>query len=172
MSPSPIAIRSYGADSTVDRHDFAQIVLPLAGELAMDLESAHRHRDLRADAAGAAGRAAVSRSARAVGMDVAARRLGRCRAVRLDARQRTLEPHVPAAAADPGRPDDPENLFALVYAVLWERRLPTLLETIAFALVVASVGSCLAAHRNRPAPIATGSIRARITTPDSPPRWH
>ncbi|MCD9032179.1 AraC family transcriptional regulator [Luteimonas sp. Y-2-2-4F] len=34
---SPIAIRSYGADSTVDRHDFAQIVLPLAGSLAMDI---------------------------------------------------------------------------------------------------------------------------------------
>lgn len=33
----PIAIRSYGADSTVDRHDFAQLVLPLSGELAMDI---------------------------------------------------------------------------------------------------------------------------------------
>jgi len=51
-----------------------------------------------------------------------------------------------------------ETLFALVYAFLWEQRLPTLLETIAFALVVASVASCLAAHRNRAAPIATGSI--------------
>jgi len=37
MPPIPIAIRSYGADSTVDRHDFAQLVLPLAGELAMDI---------------------------------------------------------------------------------------------------------------------------------------
>ncbi|MET0329424.1 MAG: AraC family transcriptional regulator [Luteimonas sp.] len=37
LSPIPIAIRSYGADSTVDRHAFAQIVLPLSGELAMDI---------------------------------------------------------------------------------------------------------------------------------------
>jgi len=37
LSPCPIAIRSYGADSTVDRHDFAQLVLPLTGELAMDI---------------------------------------------------------------------------------------------------------------------------------------
>lgn len=50
-----------------------------------------------------------------------------------------------------------ETLFALVYAFLWEQRLPTLLETTAFALVVASVASCLAAHRNRPGPIAVGS---------------
>ncbi|MET0329423.1 MAG: DMT family transporter [Luteimonas sp.] len=50
-----------------------------------------------------------------------------------------------------------ETLFALAYGFAWERRLPTLLETIAFALVVASVASCLAAHRNRPGPIATGS---------------
>ncbi|WP_440222909.1 AraC family transcriptional regulator [Dokdonella sp. MW10] len=34
---NPIAIRSYGASSTLDRHDFAQIVLPLAGSLAMDI---------------------------------------------------------------------------------------------------------------------------------------
>lgn len=32
-----IHVRSYGADSTVDRHDFAQIVLPLAGQLSMDI---------------------------------------------------------------------------------------------------------------------------------------
>lgn len=32
-----IAVRSYGPDSTVDRHDFSQIVLPLAGELSMDI---------------------------------------------------------------------------------------------------------------------------------------
>ncbi|HEY5760781.1 MAG TPA: AraC family transcriptional regulator [Steroidobacter sp.] len=32
-----IAMRSYGTQSTADRHDFAQIVLPLAGELSMDI---------------------------------------------------------------------------------------------------------------------------------------
>jgi drug/metabolite transporter (DMT)-like permease len=40
-----------------------------------------------------------------------------------------------------------ETLFALIYGFLWERRLPTLLETIAFGLVVLSVMSCIAAHR-------------------------
>ncbi|MHA3795316.1 DMT family transporter [Sphingomonas sp. YL-JM2C] len=43
-----------------------------------------------------------------------------------------------------------ETLFALIYGFLWERRLPTLLESAAFALVVLSVLSCIAAHR-RPA---------------------
>jgi AraC-like DNA-binding protein len=32
-----IAIRSYGAHSTVDTHDYSQLVLPLAGELSMDI---------------------------------------------------------------------------------------------------------------------------------------
>lgn len=32
-----ISIRSYGAHSTVDTHDFSQLVLPLAGELSMDI---------------------------------------------------------------------------------------------------------------------------------------
>ena len=36
----PIAIRSYGADSQVDRHDFAQVVLPLDGQLHMDIAGA------------------------------------------------------------------------------------------------------------------------------------
>jgi drug/metabolite transporter (DMT)-like permease len=40
-----------------------------------------------------------------------------------------------------------ETLFALIYGFLWEQRLPTLLETIAFGLVVLSVMSCIAAHR-------------------------
>ncbi|MET0329474.1 MAG: DMT family transporter [Luteimonas sp.] len=44
-----------------------------------------------------------------------------------------------------------ETLFALVYGFLWERRWPTLPETLAFALVVASVVTCLAAHRRREA---------------------
>ena len=40
-----------------------------------------------------------------------------------------------------------ETLFALLYGFLWERRLPTPLEVAAFALVVASVLSCIKAHR-------------------------
>lgn len=43
-----------------------------------------------------------------------------------------------------------ETLFALAYGFVWERRLPTILEVCAFVLVVASVLSCIAAHR-RPA---------------------
>ncbi|ANI79109.1 DMT family transporter [Sphingobium sp. EP60837] len=42
-----------------------------------------------------------------------------------------------------------ETLFALIYGFLWEQRLPTMLEAAAFILVVASVLSCLAAHRKR-----------------------
>ncbi|MEN4904852.1 AraC family transcriptional regulator [Luteimonas sp. TWI1437] len=38
--PSPIAIRAYGTVSQVDRHDFAQIVLPLDGRLHMDIAGA------------------------------------------------------------------------------------------------------------------------------------
>jgi len=45
-----------------------------------------------------------------------------------------------------------ETLFALLYGFLWERRLPTLPEIAAIACVVASVSTCLAAHR-RPAAI-------------------
>lgn len=44
-----------------------------------------------------------------------------------------------------------ETLFALLYAFAWEHRGPTLLEALAFVLVVASVISCLAAHRRPPA---------------------
>jgi len=40
-----------------------------------------------------------------------------------------------------------ETLFALIYGFLWEQRLPELLETVAFVLVVLSVVSCIAAHR-------------------------
>jgi AraC-like DNA-binding protein len=32
-----IAVRSYGKQSTADAHDFSQLVLPLAGELSMDI---------------------------------------------------------------------------------------------------------------------------------------
>jgi len=40
-----------------------------------------------------------------------------------------------------------ETLFALLYGWLWERRLPTPLETAALAFVVLGVLTCLAAHR-------------------------
>ncbi|KAF1042144.1 MAG: Inner membrane protein YtfF [Herbaspirillum frisingense] len=40
-----------------------------------------------------------------------------------------------------------ETLFALLYGFLWERRLPTLLETVAMVLVTASVLLCVSAHR-------------------------
>jgi len=43
-----------------------------------------------------------------------------------------------------------ETLFALFYGFLWERRLPTLLEIVAFLFVACGVFSCLRAHR-RPA---------------------
>lgn len=49
-----------------------------------------------------------------------------------------------------------ETLFALLYGFAWEGRLPTPLEVAAFALVVASVLSCIAAHRrHRPAALAS-----------------
>lgn len=41
-----------------------------------------------------------------------------------------------------------ETLFALLYAFLWEQRLPTVMEVCAFALVVTSVATCLSVHRN------------------------
>jgi len=40
-----------------------------------------------------------------------------------------------------------ETLFALLYAFVWEQRLPTLLEAAAFAVVTASVILCVSAHR-------------------------
>lgn len=43
-----------------------------------------------------------------------------------------------------------ETLFAIIYACLWEGRLPTLPETAAFVLLVMGVLACLAAHRPRP----------------------
>ena len=45
-----------------------------------------------------------------------------------------------------------ETMFALLYGFLWEQRLPTLLEAVAFAFVVLSVLACLAAHRKPSAP--------------------
>ncbi|MCX7557015.1 DMT family transporter [Xanthomonadaceae bacterium JHOS43] len=50
-----------------------------------------------------------------------------------------------------------ETLFALIYGFIWESRGPTVLEAMAFALVVASVVSCLSAHARhgrRPEPAA------------------
>lgn len=53
-----------------------------------------------------------------------------------------------------------ETLFALIYGFLWERRLPLPLELAAFGLVVASVLSCIAAHRrHRPSIAEKGAIR-------------
>lgn len=43
-----------------------------------------------------------------------------------------------------------ETLFALFYGFLWERRWPSPLEIAAFGLVVASVLTCIAAHRRHP----------------------
>lgn len=43
-----------------------------------------------------------------------------------------------------------ETLFALLYGFLWEQRLPTFWEVAAMLLVVASVLSCVHAHRPRP----------------------
>lgn len=42
-----------------------------------------------------------------------------------------------------------ETLFALIYGFLWEHRLPRPLETLAFVLLVLSVLSCIAAHRDK-----------------------
>jgi len=44
-----------------------------------------------------------------------------------------------------------ETLFALLYAFVWEARLPTVLEMLAMVFVIASVVSCLAAHKPRAA---------------------
>lgn len=42
-----------------------------------------------------------------------------------------------------------ETLFALFYGFLWEQRLPSTLEVVAFGLVTASVLSCISAHRGQ-----------------------
>jgi drug/metabolite transporter (DMT)-like permease len=47
-----------------------------------------------------------------------------------------------------------ETLFALLYAFIWERRLPAPAEVAAIALLVAGVLSCAAAHRAPPHPPA------------------
>lgn len=63
-----------------------------------------------------------------------------------------------------------ETIFALLYAFLWESRLPTVLELTALAFVVASVLSCLAAHR-APVTISAGETAApgsRVPPPTLP----
>ncbi|MCS0587807.1 DMT family transporter [Massilia norwichensis] len=42
-----------------------------------------------------------------------------------------------------------ETLFALLYGFIWEQRLPTGLEWLAMALLIAGVLSCASAHRER-----------------------
>jgi drug/metabolite transporter (DMT)-like permease len=48
-----------------------------------------------------------------------------------------------------------ETLFALIYGFLWEQRLPTVLESGTFVLVVLSVMSCVYVHRKGVAPSQT-----------------
>ncbi|MDQ0252575.1 drug/metabolite transporter (DMT)-like permease [Sphingomonas kyeonggiensis] len=55
-----------------------------------------------------------------------------------------------------------ETLFALLYAFAWEHRGPTALEAAAFVLVVASVVTCVAAHR-RPNSLSRFRGRGRET---------
>lgn len=43
-----------------------------------------------------------------------------------------------------------ETVFALVYGLAWERRLPSMFETLALVFVISSVLACLAAHRGLP----------------------
>jgi drug/metabolite transporter (DMT)-like permease len=54
-----------------------------------------------------------------------------------------------------------ETLFALLYAFGWEHRGPTAAEAAAFVLVVASVVTCLAAHR-KPTQSSPGGGPAKL----------
>ena len=56
-----------------------------------------------------------------------------------------------------------ETLFALAYGLVWERRLPTLLESVAFVLVVLSVMSCIAVHGRE---ASSGDQRVVLEVPD------
>lgn len=58
-----------------------------------------------------------------------------------------------------------ETLFALIYGFLWEQRLPTPLETFAFACVVLSVLLCIAAHRKPSPPHGAAHPGAKIPVP-------
>lgn len=53
-----------------------------------------------------------------------------------------------------------ETLFALLYGFLWDQRLPSVLEGAAILFVLASVLTCLAAHRPR------GADRALVAAHD------
>lgn len=44
-----------------------------------------------------------------------------------------------------------ETLFALIYGLVWEKRWPSLLETLAFILVTLSVLACIATHNRHKA---------------------
>lgn len=50
-----------------------------------------------------------------------------------------------------------ETLFALVYGFVWEHRLPTTLEALAFVLLVAGVITCVLAHGEAVDPIGAES---------------
>jgi hypothetical protein len=66
----------------------------------------------------------------------------------LDRGQCLVEPDEPVAAPHPGGADDPVR--NAVRPALWlcvEGRWPTVMECAAFALLIAGVSSCLAAHR-------------------------
>ncbi|PVM84031.1 EamA family transporter [Caulobacter radicis] len=53
-----------------------------------------------------------------------------------------------------------ETLFALLYGFFWDRRLPTQFESLAIILVLASVTTCLAAHR-KPSAVGEAVAAAR-----------
>jgi drug/metabolite transporter (DMT)-like permease len=53
-----------------------------------------------------------------------------------------------------------ETLFALFYGFVWDQRLPSLLEIGAFAAVVASVLSCVAAHRRHAGLVSLAEVAA------------
>lgn len=52
-----------------------------------------------------------------------------------------------------------ETVFALLYGLLWEWRLPTWLEVAALACVAGSVLACLTAHRQAPVPDPAGGAK-------------
>ena len=51
-----------------------------------------------------------------------------------------------------------ETLFALLYAYAWDQRWPTALDALAFVLIVASVVSCLSAHRRHGVGAKVGEV--------------
>lgn len=59
-----------------------------------------------------------------------------------------------------------ETLFALIYGLLWECRMPTTLEAVALLFVVMSVTWCLAAHRQPAIAINQDFLFASRVPPD------